>query len=513
MKRLHTVLQGRVKERVYQKRSGVGTFSVTWASQASVNQRAGRAGRTGPGHCYRLFSSAVFEHQFQPFAPPQILLSPIEGVMLQMKAMGIPDVRHFPYPTPPDEDDVDRALMTLERLGALTPEEEEVTSLGRQLAAFPLAPRFAKMLVLGHQGGCLPYAVAMVAALSVENPIVFDRADATADDSEEEAGEEDAEDPEDGDAKMEQDVAGGKGSAGKRHDREKEDVGAGNNNRGKLAGLKCRRDLWWHTDGDVMSLLKAFGAYAFSDGSDDFAAAHGLQPKLMSEMLSLAQQLQGIILMYYPSLAPALGIPPSGKKKKTCAAAALGLKAPPTAAQESLLRQIALAGLIDQVAKRDPEVRGPLTGYKCLAYDEHIFIHQHSCMRKQAAEWVCYLELSETSRVYMKGVTPILPKWLPRLAPSMCQRTAPLDVPPVRYDTDKDDLICVTGTAPFPPNPQLMCYDIYPPPHMMHLSLLIPNSHPPPGYLPHSRPLPLARALAPVRHVVGVYLPVLLTKL
>ncbi len=54
---------------------------------------------------------------------------------------------------------------------------------------------------------------------------------------------------------------------------------------------------------------------------------------------------------------------------------------------------------------------------------------------------------------------------------------------------------------------------MYPPPHMMHLSLLIPNSHPPPGYLPHSRPLPLARALAPVRHVVGVYLPVLLTKL
>ena len=56
----------------------------------------------------------------------------------------------------PDEDDVDRALKTLERLGALTSEDEEVTPLGRQLAALPLAPRFGKMLVLGHQGFSSP---------------------------------------------------------------------------------------------------------------------------------------------------------------------------------------------------------------------------------------------------------------------------------------------------------------------------------------------------------------------
>ena len=88
---------------------------------------------TGPGHCYRLFSSAVFEHQFAPFALPQILCSPIEGILLQMKAMAIPDVRHFPYPTPPDEDDIERALKTLEHLGALTPDDEEVTQRERRL--------------------------------------------------------------------------------------------------------------------------------------------------------------------------------------------------------------------------------------------------------------------------------------------------------------------------------------------------------------------------------------------
>ena len=442
----YVVDTGRVKERVYQKRSGVGSFDIRWASQAAVNQRAGRAGRTGPGHCYRLFSSAVFENQFQPFAPPQMLSSPIEGIMLQMKAMGIPDVRHFPYPMPPDEDDVDRALKTLERLGALTSEDEEVTPLGRQLAALPLAPRFGKMLVLGHQGGCLPYAVSMVAALSVENPIVYDRADATADDSEEEEEEAAAAAADAGESregKMVGQAHAVRGSA-KLEQGEDEHVAGPPIKAGKMAGLKCRRDLWWHPEGDVMALVKAFGAYAFSNGDDNFAAAHGLQPKLMTEMLALAQQLQGIIRMFYPSLASALG-PPAGSKAATTAAA-LGLKAPPTPAQQSLLRQIVLAGLVDQVATRDPEVRGPLTAYKCLAYDRHIYVHQHSCMRKQPADWVCYLELSETSRVYMKGVTPIQPKWLPRVAPSLCHRTAPLDLPPVRFDVESDQLICATGT-------------------------------------------------------------------
>jgi len=323
----------------------------------------------------------------------------------------------------------------------------QVTPLGRQLAAFPLAPRFAKMLVLGHQGGCLPYAISMVAALSVENPIVYDRADATADDSEQEEEEEAGEKGgEEGREAAARDSASGKRpgektASGKGPEGEEDGSQGGK----KLAGLKCRRDLWWHDDGDVMALVKAFGAYAFSNGSDDFAATHGLQPKLMSEMIALARQLQGIITMFYPSLTAALGIRSGGGKAAASTAASLGLTAPPTSKQQTLLRQIALAGLVDNVAKRDPEVRGPLVAYKCLAYDDHIFIHQHSCMRKQTADWVCFLELSETSRVYMKGVTPIQPRWLPRLAPSMCDRTTPLDVPPVRYDGDKDDLICVTA--------------------------------------------------------------------
>jgi ATP-dependent RNA helicase DHX37/DHR1 len=64
---------GRVKERVYDKRTGVESFQVRWVSKASAGQRSGRAGRIGPGHCYRLYSSAVFERDFSTFAEPEIL--------------------------------------------------------------------------------------------------------------------------------------------------------------------------------------------------------------------------------------------------------------------------------------------------------------------------------------------------------------------------------------------------------------------------------------------------------
>ena len=147
----------------------------------------------------------------------------------------------------------------------------QVTPLGRQLAAFPLAPRFAKMLVLGHQGGCLPYAVGMVAALSVENPIVYDRADATAEDSESDEPHENVQQEEDEkmEAAREQECAakinnknkgGGRGGEGGGEEGE-EELRAKSS--GRMAGLKCRRDLWWHAEGDVLSLVKAFGAYAF----------------------------------------------------------------------------------------------------------------------------------------------------------------------------------------------------------------------------------------------------------
>ena len=84
----YVVDTGRTKTKFFDKVTGVSTFKVTWTSQASADQRAGRAGRMGPGHCYRLYSSAVFT-DFTKFAPPEISRRPVEDLVLQMKVSRI----------------------------------------------------------------------------------------------------------------------------------------------------------------------------------------------------------------------------------------------------------------------------------------------------------------------------------------------------------------------------------------------------------------------------------------
>lgn len=96
----YVVDTGKVKVKHYDKVTGVSTFLVEWISQAQANQRAGRAGRQGPGHCYRLYSSAVFSDLAQ-FSKPEIMSRPVEDLLLQMKTMNIDKVScslHVSFP-------------------------------------------------------------------------------------------------------------------------------------------------------------------------------------------------------------------------------------------------------------------------------------------------------------------------------------------------------------------------------------------------------------------------------
>lgn len=156
---------GRAKEKKYDQLTGVQSFEIGWISKASASQRAGRAGRTGPGHCYRLYSSAVYERDFKEHADPEILRMPVEDVVLQLKSMDLQHIANFPFPTPPDRSSLVRAEKLLTYLGALS--NGKITPVGRDLSIYPLSPRFSKMLVIGHQHNCMQYTIAMVAALAV----------------------------------------------------------------------------------------------------------------------------------------------------------------------------------------------------------------------------------------------------------------------------------------------------------------------------------------------------------
>lgn len=93
---LRNKLSGKVKEMNHDPASKMSRLSEFWISKASAKQRAGRAGRTGPGECFRLYSENEYNH-FHDFAIPEIQRSPLEPLLLQIKCMDLGDPRHFDY--------------------------------------------------------------------------------------------------------------------------------------------------------------------------------------------------------------------------------------------------------------------------------------------------------------------------------------------------------------------------------------------------------------------------------
>lgn len=166
----YVIDSGRHKVRNYHPISGVTSFDIMWISKAAADQRAGRAGRTNAGHCYRLYSSAVYERTFDAFALPEVITRPLEDVILRMKAMQIQNVLKFPFPTPPDPRQVKAALSLLADLGCISSDintattslgrsdltdETSITQLGEACASLPLSVRYSKMLLVGASSNVL----------------------------------------------------------------------------------------------------------------------------------------------------------------------------------------------------------------------------------------------------------------------------------------------------------------------------------------------------------------------
>ena len=162
----YVVDTGKEKQRAYDTQTNIQKFQIQWTSAASADQRAGRAGRTGPGHCYRLYSSAVFSNYFPKFHTPEIDRIPLQGVVLNLKALGIKNVIGFPFPTAPDKYQLKDAEKVLSAIGAL--KDGAVTPLGEKINLFPVSPRLGKMLVVGSaQSDICPMTIAAVAGMSV----------------------------------------------------------------------------------------------------------------------------------------------------------------------------------------------------------------------------------------------------------------------------------------------------------------------------------------------------------
>jgi ATP-dependent helicase HrpB len=148
----------------YDPYRGINTLLVEKISHAAADQRAGRAGRTAPGHCLRLWTT----HD-QSARPAQELSEvkrlDLSEVILTLKASGVNDVQTFRWLEVPDARALERANMLLTDLGAIDDTTGALTEVGRRMVAFPAHPRYARMLLAAHDYGCVR-PVALIAALT-----------------------------------------------------------------------------------------------------------------------------------------------------------------------------------------------------------------------------------------------------------------------------------------------------------------------------------------------------------
>ncbi|KAI5084900.1 hypothetical protein GOP47_0001069 [Adiantum capillus-veneris] len=164
----YVVDPGFAKQNVYNPKLGLDSLVITPISQASAKQRAGRAGRTGPGKCYRLYTESAYRNEMLPTTVPEIQRINLGNTTLQLKAMGINDLLAFDFMDPPPPQALISAMEQLYSLGALD-EEGLLTKLGMKMAEFPLEPPLSKMLLASVDLGCSDEILTIIAMLSAQN--------------------------------------------------------------------------------------------------------------------------------------------------------------------------------------------------------------------------------------------------------------------------------------------------------------------------------------------------------
>jgi len=169
---VYVVDPGFSKQKVYNPRIRVESLLVSPISKASAQQRAGRAGRTRPGKCFRLYTEAAFKKELIEQTYPEILRSNLANTVLELKKLGIDDLVHFDLMDPPAPETLMRALEELNYLACLN-DDGDLTNLGIIASEFPLDPALAVMLISSPEFYCSNEMLSLTALLSV--PQIFSR--------------------------------------------------------------------------------------------------------------------------------------------------------------------------------------------------------------------------------------------------------------------------------------------------------------------------------------------------
>ncbi|KQK14830.2 hypothetical protein BRADI_1g18830v3, partial [Brachypodium distachyon] len=160
------------KMKVYDPWMGMDALQVFPCSRAAANQRAGRAGRTGPGTCYRLFTQSAYQNEMLPNPVPEIQRNNLGNVVLLLKSLKVENLLDFDFVDPTPQENILNSMYQLWLLGALN-NVGGLTEICWKMVEFPSDPTLAKMLLMGEKLDCLDEVLTIVSMLSV--PSVFFR--------------------------------------------------------------------------------------------------------------------------------------------------------------------------------------------------------------------------------------------------------------------------------------------------------------------------------------------------
>lgn len=164
----YVVDAGYSKMKVYNPKMGMDTLQITPISQANASQRSGRAGRTGPGKAFRLYTEKAFKDELYLQTIPEVQRTNLSNTVLMLKSLGVKDLLDFDFMDPPPQDTISTSMFDLWALGALD-NLGELTELGRKMSAFPMDPSLAKLLITAEEYGCTEEMITIVSMLSVPN--------------------------------------------------------------------------------------------------------------------------------------------------------------------------------------------------------------------------------------------------------------------------------------------------------------------------------------------------------
>lgn len=160
------------KLNTYNPRNSLESLVVEPTSRASAGQRAGRAGRVGPGKCFRLYTKQAYMNELEENTVPEIQRTNLNSTILMLKSLGINDLLDFDFMDPPPTDTIVRAVEQLYALGALN-NSGDLTKIGRQMAEFPLDPMQSKAILAADKYGCVSEVLSILAMLGEASALFY----------------------------------------------------------------------------------------------------------------------------------------------------------------------------------------------------------------------------------------------------------------------------------------------------------------------------------------------------